>query len=566
MLPQNDPDVAGRQAALEQARHEYRWDHDFLPPLAMLSERGTEHPDAVQAVAGWEFGMIPKDAHPPLRYLVDRFLSLRHMKRNMSRTHSLWARDAFSSLDDYRAMFVELPQPEFMTRWPEDAAFAFQRVGGANPVMLQRVEAPPANFAVSDTLTAQLPDGLSLEALGRSGRLFLCDYAMLQGVTLGTLAGFQKQLAAPLGLFCVAESGDLRPLAIQLGQQRDAQAVFTPASNRKAWLLAKTFLQIADINYHEMGTHLLRTHFLLETFAVAAARTLSSRHPIAVLLKPHFRILIFNNFEGRELLLSPKGLATRLLAGGLKGSTQILQRSYTGYASLPAWSFEDWDLPQAVAARGTNDTAALPGYPYRDDGLLVWAALRGFVSNYLRLYYAGDADVAADSEVQAWAAELAAPSGGRVPGVAAPRTLEALVTMLTRVVFTCGPQHAAVNFPQYDCAAFAPNMPAAAYARAPEAAHTLSDAALDGYLLQVLPPPAQAALQLETVTELTSYRFDRLGYYEDGDFSDPGALQVIAAFQKCLADVGATIGARNRARAIPYSWMLPERITNSTSI
>jgi arachidonate 15-lipoxygenase len=123
-----------------------------------------------------------------------------------------------------------------------------------------------------------------------------------------------------------------------------------------------------------------------------------------------------------------------------------------------------------------------------------------------------------------------------------------------------------VNFPQYDAAAFAPNMPAAAYARPPQDAGTLSPAELDAFLLQMLPPPAQAELQLQTVTELTSYQFDRLGYYQDGDFSDAGALALIADFQRALAGVQSTIEARNHPRAAPYPWFLPERIPNSTSI
>ena len=37
--------------------------------------------------------------------------------------------------------------------------------------------------------------------------------------------------------------------------------------------------------------------------------------------------------EERELLLSSSGLATRLLAGGLAGSVEILKRSFAGFAS-----------------------------------------------------------------------------------------------------------------------------------------------------------------------------------------------------------------------------------------
>jgi arachidonate 15-lipoxygenase len=325
-----------------------------------------------------------------------------------------------------------------------------------------------------------------------------------------------------------------------------------------------------------MGTHLRRTHFILEGFAVAASRTLSARHPVAVLLRPHLRVLLWNNFEGRELLLSPNGFATQLMAGGLAGSAEIVKRCYAGVEvppiagiprrDVPAWTIEDFDLPLSLQKRGVADSAALPDYPYRDDGLLVWQAVRDYVSSYLRLYYASDADVVDDTEIQAFVAELVDPAAGKVKGLSAPRVIDDLVTLLTRIVFTCGPQHAAVNFPQYDMAGFAPSMPAAAYAPPPQDPKAQSDAFHDGFLLQALPPPGQAELQVKTTFELVSYRFDKLGHYESDDFSDARALAVIAEFQKRLAGVTDTINARNAKRARPYPWFLPERITNSTSI
>jgi arachidonate 15-lipoxygenase len=575
-LPQSDPDPAARQAELQAARAAWRFDPAFLAPVPMLLERGTAHPSIWQAALGWEVGEIPKAAHPPGRYLVERFLSLRTLRENMIQTRAHWNVSAFSSVEDYRRLYTALPRPAAMEPWPDDASFARQRVAGVNPVLLRKVDAVPANLAVTDaTVAGLLPPGRLLADVARSGQLMVLDYAMLEGIPLGPFGDGEKYVGAPLALFFVDERGRLAPLAIQLGPS-PKDPVVTPRDNPKAWLLAKTFLQVADINHHELGTHLCRTHFILEGFAVAAARQLPERHPVAVLLKPHLRILIFNNFEGRELLLSPDGLATRLLAGGLAGSTELVKRSYAGHVSPPVegrerppvapWTFETWDLPTEIASRGLADTARLPDYPFRDDGLLVWEAVGTFVRRYLRLYYTSDADVVADREVQAFAAELIAPDGAHVPGLQPPRTIEELAVILTRIVFTCGPLHASVNFPQYDDAGFIPNLPGSAYARPPQELHGLDDATLDALLLQVLPPPHQTVLQVQTVTELTSYQFDKLGHYEAGDFTDQGALAVVADFQQDLQRVAATITARNTSRVQPYPWFLPERIPNSTSI
>lgn len=50
---------------------------------------------------------------------------------------------------------------------------------------------------------------------------------------------------------------------------------------------------------------------------------------------------------------------------------------------------EFWDLhfPRELAKRGVDDREALPVYPFRDDGLRIWEALRSFVGEYVEHYY-----------------------------------------------------------------------------------------------------------------------------------------------------------------------------------
>ncbi len=575
-LPQNDPDPAARANELSSIRAEWQWNHAFLKPMPLLAEVGASHPTDWRELAGWKFGDIPPQAQPPARYLVERTLSQIPLALNDEGTKSLWNLPSFQTVDQYRNLFGSMPRPAYMEDWPGDAAFARQRVAGVNPVLLQRIAEVPANVSLSDARAAAvLPKGLTPAVLGRAGRLFVCDYAMLEGATTGATSSGPKYMGAPIGLFWADDRGTLCPLAIQLGQAPDAPVV-TPADRAGAWLLAKTYLQVADINHHELGTHLCRTHFVLEGFAVAVARTVSPRHPVAVLLRPHLRILIWNNFEGKMLLLSASGLATQLLAGGAQGSAQLVQRSYAGFdpgpvagrerPRIPGWTYASWELPADLRGRGVADSGVLADYPYRDDALVIWDAVGRFVRAYLAVYYASDDAVAADAEVQAWAAELSDAQAGRVPDLGPVRTVEALAVLLTRIIFTAGPQHAAVNFTQYDAAAFTPNMPGAAFAPPPADVAALDDAQLAAALMKMLPSPAQAHLQLDTVTNLTSYQFDRLGQYEPDDFTDPAVQPVIASFQASLAAAQSTIEARNAARTAPYPWMQPNRIPNSTSI
>lgn len=62
--------------------------------------------------------------------------------------------------------------------------------------------------------------------------------------------------------------------------------------------------------------------------------------------------------------------------------------------------------------------------------------------------------------LQAWAASLADPNGGSVTGMpAAITSRQALSDVLTAIIFTCGPQHSAINYTQFDYGGYALNMP-----------------------------------------------------------------------------------------------------------
>ncbi len=137
-----------------------------------------------------------------------------------------------------------------------------------------------------------------------------------------------------------------------------------------------------------------------------------------------------------------------------------------------------------------DDTSLLPDYPYRDDALLLWQATETYVKDYLSLYYTSDADVNEDTELQAWARKLMSSEGGGIKKLVSDGeldTLAKLVEVVTQIIFVAGPQHAAVNYPQYDYLAFSPNIPLAGYQSPPKAAEEVD---ID-YILRLLPPQAQ---------------------------------------------------------------------------
>jgi arachidonate 15-lipoxygenase len=248
---------------------------------------------------------------------------------------------------------------------------------------------------------------------------------------------------------------------------------------------------------------------------------------------------------------------------------QVVRRRYTGDEArgVTPWTFDEWSLPLDIEQRGVG---AIPNYPYRDDGLLIWQAIEAFVKDYLELYYRSDLDVVNDSELQAWAADLTHPEGGRLKGFPASFSRrDALRDTLTRILWASGPMHSAVNFAQYSYMAYTPNMPLALYSQVPGNLRQLSQTEQAALVLKLLPPAQQAFNQLSTIVVLTSFHFDKLGVYEPGDVADPAALPLVKALEGRLQAVGQQIAQRNTAtagRVLPYEHLHPDNIMNSTSI
>jgi len=569
-LPQQDPNPSQRRNAILALRAQYVWDHDYLPPFALLKEQVFENPTDLQLAAGWVF-QLPAPEWPGAKYLFDRAEVGAALAKAVEQAVAFIKQTpTFGSFDDYVKLIAGFPQPECLPHWEDDRYFAWQRVAGLHPVALRKVEKVPAKLAVDDArLAGVLPEGQTLADLAAAGRLFLCDYAILEGLTLQSTQGLAKYVVPAIGLFFSDDQGKLRAAAIQLGQQPVATDVYTPKDG-EAWRMAKMMFQTADVNTQEMGPHLGGTHFALEGVLVALARTLSVRHPLAVLLKPHLRYVVFNNLQGREKLINSTGAATKLLAGGAPGDKQLLARSYSGHpqAHVAPWSIEAWDLPRELHSRGFDEDSALAEYPFRDDGLLLWEAIGTFVSQYIDVYYASDADVAGDSELQDWMTELSSASGAHLKG--APDQLgsrEQLALLLQRIVWASGPLHSALNYPQYGQLAFAPNMTPAMYGPPLSNATAQSATLLDTYMVRgLLPPPLVALTQISAMYTMATYHFDQLGQYQPEDITDSRVNGFIGQFQERLKQAESQITLRNAQRPWVYAYLVPSQVLNSTSI
>jgi arachidonate 15-lipoxygenase len=471
-----------------------------------------------------------------------------------------------SSVEQYRQLFAYIPLPDIANTFASDLTFASMRVAGPNPIMLARMTAPDLRFPVTEAqYRSAIEVADSLERAMSEGRVYITDYAVMSGVldgTFGTNPQTQKFAYAPLAMFAVppADSSDrsLLPIAIQCGQSPTEYPVITPATGAEIWQMAKTIVQIADANFHEAIAHFARTHLFVEPFVIATHRQLAVGHPLFQLLVPHFQGTLAINFAAHESLVAPKGGVNDLLSSTIDNSRVAFVKGFQ------AQGFNASMLPRQLRDRGVDDATALPIYPYRDDGLLVWEAIHQWVGAYLGLFYGSDNAVTSDTEIQNWAAELVAFDGARVHdfgdrGNGQIATLAYLVDAVTTIIFTASAQHAAVNFPQSSIMSYAPAMPTAGYAPA----RSIAAGSID--LFDLLPPLDQAQSQLNLVYLLGSVYFTKLGFYDDGHFTDPRVAAHLQAFQQRLQAINGIVDQRNQNRPV-YDHLKPDKIPQSINI
>ena len=479
------------------------------------------------------------------------------------------------TLESYAEVFATVKAPPVIESWKDDATFCVQRLAGLNPLTLARVSAGGSNGAAWSDLQRRAPFGAEVLSRRLGGdatfaraiaenRLYVADYALLGNITAPASAPApwqqNRKLLAPLALFVRPNDfAGLEPVGIAI----DPQTLVSPADDHGRWEMAKLFAQSADYNVAQVLNHLCFTHLIEEAFCLATVRRLAWCHPIHCLLRHHFGQLLIINELGVKLLLSSDGAMQKILQGALDGSLDLMRLAYS------KWSFADLDFEASLASRGVGDAAALPYYPYRDDGRLIWDLLGNYLSDYVDIYYASDAEVRADPELQGWAQELAGlldEGQGRVAGF--PETIgsrEQLALVLRRIVWTAGPQHAAVNYPQLDFASYVPNMTAATY-QPPVADGPVSEA----QLLAMMAPRAQTGTQVTVAYVLANWHYDQLLNY-DLCSADASQQLVTKTYAQLHGAVRDTIVARNEERSktpglVAYPYLMPENIPNATSV
>jgi hypothetical protein len=543
-LPQNETKARSRDRAtqLERARGLYQFANDGGLPAhvkdlpaheAFSNEKDRRMSwDIAEMVVGLGLGAIEEEFDP--RRKLDAY------------------KDFFGDGD------LKPPLPPVSTRYDRDEEFGRQRLDGVNPFLLRRCDVIPDNFPVKqETVASLLSGGPDLASLRDARRLYLLDLSILEQVPV--VPG--RFLCAPMCLFWVDERSRLMPLAIQLGSSPDAGPIFTPHDEAWLWRTVKTHVQCADAQVQECASHLLRTHLVMETVAVAMHRQLSVAHPLHQLLAPHCRFTMAINHAARTKMLAPDGPIAETMSVGREGALDLCAKAWK------TWSFERYDLRGDLKSRGVDDPNLLPGYHYRDDALKVWDAIAEFVGAIVRKFYPTDADVVGDFELQAFLRELTSPEIGNFRGLDDPgggvRSIDRLAHMVTTMIFIATAEHSSTNNGQYDMYAFVPNVPGAIFAAPPTTKAPLSEQSL----FDALPLPFTAAKQIAMVDLLSQPTETPVGRYTPAFFAgNPDVEPIVKCFASKLDAIGQEIDARNTELDVPYCYLHPKLLYPSVEI
>ncbi|XP_028395809.1 allene oxide synthase-lipoxygenase protein [Dendronephthya gigantea] len=562
-----------RQKELEQRKVTYQWDYvsDDMPG----NIKAKTHDD------------LPRD----VQFTDEKTRSYHESRKSalvnlgIGKLFTLF--EDWDSYDDYRILYrnwILGDTPNMADKWSEDRWFGYRFLNGANPMTLIRCDALPENFPVTnDDVKASLDRGKSLEDEMKDGHVYMVDFEALVGAKCygGPILedmGYKvpdninhenadvRYCAAPLALFYVNKLGHLMPIAIQISQEPGPEnPIWTPhEANEHDWMLAKFWLAVAESNFHQLNTHLLRTHLTTESFALSTWRNLASPHPVFKLLQPHIYGVLAIDTIGRKELIGTGGIVDQSLSLGGGGHVAFMEKCFKEV------NLQDYNLPQTLKKRGVDDPSKLPEFYYRDDGLALWEAIKNLVGDIIGIYYKNDDDVKKDNEIHSWIFDVH-KNGWRVnPGhkdhgvPASFESAEQLIEILTSLIFTFSCQHAAVNFSQKDHYGFTPNAPAILRKPPPK---KKGEATFES-ILSTLPSKSQAAKAIATVYILTKFSEDEryLGNYSATAWEDQEAFDAINRFQDKLEDISKKIKERNEKLELPYIYLLPERVPNGTAI
>ncbi|CAJ1950883.1 unnamed protein product [Sphenostylis stenocarpa] len=248
--------------------------------------------------------------------------------------------------------------------WMTDEEFAREMLAGVNPCVIRCLQEFPPQSKLDPSVygdqTSKMTEQhleINLEGLTaiEGQRLFILDHHDLFMQFLGRLNASKSTKAyATRTILFLKDDGTLKPLAIELslphsgGQKLGAHSkVILPASEGvegTIWLLAKAYVVVNDSCYHQLISHWLNTHAVIEPFIIATNRNLSVLHPVYKLLFPHYRDTMNINALARQSLINADGIIEQ----SFLGEKYVMEISSAAYKD---WVFPDQALPDDLIKR-----------------------------------------------------------------------------------------------------------------------------------------------------------------------------------------------------------------------
>ncbi|XP_027353567.1 probable linoleate 9S-lipoxygenase 5 [Abrus precatorius] len=516
--------------------------------------------------------------------------------------------------------FLKFPVPQVIeedkSAWRTDEEFAREMLAGVNPVIIRCLqEFPPASKLDPEVYGDQTStireehiesnmDGLTVDEAIRQKKLFILDHHDSLIPYLRRINSTSTKTYASRTILFLKNDGTLKPLAIELSlpkpegdQYGVTSKVYTPAENgvkSSLWQLAKAYVAVNDSGYHQLISHWLHTHAVIEPFVIAANRQLSVLHPIHKLLHPHFRDTMNINALARQILIN---------AGGIVEATVFPSKYSMEMSSVlyKNWVFPEQALPADLIKRGVavEDSGspyglrlAIEDYPYAVDGLEIWFAIKTWVHDYCSFYYKEDDTVKEDTELQSWWKELREVGhGDKKNELWWPKmqTRVELIETCTIIIWISSALHASTNFGQYPYAGFLPNRPTISRRFMPDEGTAEYDELVanpDKAFLKTITAQLQTLIGISLIEILSRHSSDEvyLGQRDTPNWtSDMEPLEAFDQFGKKLVEIEERIitlnndgKLKNRVGPvnIPYTLLFPSSkggltgmgIPNSVSI
>ncbi|KMT13762.1 hypothetical protein BVRB_4g081380 [Beta vulgaris subsp. vulgaris] len=480
------------------------------------------------------------------------------------------------------AAILKYPMPDIIkvdkSAWKTDEEFVRQMLAGINPLVIRRLEEfPPLskldpraygnqNSSITKEFIEEYLDGLTVLEAIQSNRMFILDHhdtimPYLREINTDT----SSKVYATRTLLLLKDDGTLKPLVIELskphpeGDQFGAiSELYKPANDgveASLWLLAKTYVVVSDSAYHQLISHWLHTHAVIEPFIIATNRQLSALHPVYKLLHPHFRDTMPVNTIARQIALNADGLF----------EAAVFPRKYVGQWTSQMyknWVFTEQALPRDLIKRGmaVSDSKSPHGYklliedyPYAVDGLEIWSAIRTWVKEYCSFYYKSDDMIGDDPELQSWWKEIREVGHGDKKDEKwwpEMKTFDELTETCTTIIWIASALHAVVNFGQYPYGGYMPNRPTITrqfmpQPNTPEFEELKTNP--DGVFFKTVISQVRTLVSISVIELISRHSADEvyLGQRESGWTSDTPPLEAFEEFSKKLMEIEKKIFETN---------------------